>query len=369
MVYPELKEAEDYESVIEKLTLEYVNDFERDFRGDIVAYKVLIENKAPKTKSSHFSVIFGYLEHNNIEFTKRWKKNIIGRGSNQAISEEKVPTPDELKRVIYHLPSQARAYVLIMATGGMRPGEALSLNLSDLDLDYVATFKGEDGKLKSVQIPKINIRHAHTKTKMKRFTFITQEAKREVQAFLDYRDEYIERLKRRGGRPEFYVKLDEGRVFPFSVQTFTGMWTIALKKAGLYDKDKETRRITLRPHNLRKFFETWGNWSNPAIPECLAGHIEGMRKIYQRMDQAERLLVEAYKEAEPNITLTGQVVVSESSDEILEIKNLNRQLRLEVLEAKEDRRSLREALDGLTKYLEMLEEIYEEREVLGGPDS
>jgi len=359
MVYPQLKEAEDIEAEMRKLTLEYVEDLERDYGEDILAYRDLIKDKAPKTRSSHFSCIFGYLEQNNLEFPKRWKKNIVGRGSNQAISEEKVPTPDELKRIIYHLPSQARAYVFIMATGGMRPGEALGLNLSDLDLDYVATFTGADGKIKNVPIPKINLRHANTKTKIKRFTFITQEAKREVESFLDYRDEYIERLKRRGIKGSFQKKIDEGRIFPFSEQTFSGIWTIAIKKAGLYVKDTVTKRITLRPHNLRKFFETWGNWSNPAVPECLAGHIEGMRKIYQRMDQAERLLVEAYKAAEPNITLSGQVVVSESPEEITELKNWNRQLRLEILEGKEDRRRLRELIGEVVERLGRTEAFIE----------
>jgi len=359
MVYPELlqiKDTEEYVTSLDKLSAEYVADLDQDFQKDILNYKEKIRDKAPKTRGLYFSVIFNYLESNNLEFQKRWKKNILGKGSDEAISEEKVPTPDELKRIISHLSLPARAYVYIMATGGLRPGEGLRLDLSDLLLDYVAKFPGEDGKVKEVQIPKINIRHKNSKTKVKRFTFITQEAKRELESFIDYRDEYIERLKHRGGRPEFFEKLESGRLIPFSTPTFIGMWETALKKAGLYARDPETNRITLRPHNLRKFFETWGNWSNPSVPECLVGHIEGMRKIYQRMDQAERLLVEGYKEAEPNLTLFDAVEIEAPSEEVKELKDRLTQNRLEILEGKDERRRL---IDKVAKQERLLQLVIE----------
>ena len=139
-------------------------------------------------------------------------------------------------------------------------------------------------------------------------------------------------------------------VFPFTEQTFIGVWCTALKKAGLYSVDQQTKRLVLRPHNLRKFFETWGNWSNPAVPECLAGHIEGMRKIYQRMDQAEKIMVEEYKKAELNLTLFG--VVEVQSKEAAVLKDSLTQYRLEVLEQDREVHKLKDQVEELNKKIQ-----------------
>lgn len=395
VIYPDLKrilekdkiKPEDYikyDKLMDELSLEYVQNLENDFPDDMIQLKDWLEeeNKSPKTKNMYFSVVFAYLEANGLEFTKQYKNNMLGKAKKaEAISEEKVPSPDELKRIMPHLPLPARAYAYILAMGGPRPGEGLNLRLDDLILDYVAKFRDDKGNMKEVPIPKINIRHKSAKTGIKRHTYITQEAKQEVEIYLDYRDEYIERLASSyytGGRGKAMLERmkEENIVFPFSKDAISGMWETALKKAGLFAKDPNTNRTTLRLHNLRKFFETWGNWSNPAVPECLAGHIQGMRKIYQRMDQAEKILVEAYKEAEPNLTLFGSVQVEVDSEEVKEIENRLTQARLEILEAKEERRELRDdnkllkaqiaelyeklgSLEGLKDRIEELEDYVE----------
>jgi len=365
-VYPELAQILEkggsgqslklYDERMDELSIQYVES-NRDFEADVVSFRDSIADLAPKTQAVQLHAVFRFLEDNSIEFPRQWKKNIIGRGSGQPISKERVPSPGELKRIIYHLPAPAKALVYVLATSGMRPGEALQLNIDDLELDYVAEFLDENGNKKSVPIPKINIRAETTKTKG-RFTFITTEAKQELEKWLSYRDEYVERIKRRGVRHSFSDKLDEGRLFPFTETTFSSMWETALKKAGLYNRDPRTNRLTIRPHNLRKFFRTWGGWSNRDVPECLMGHQQGLNAIYARADQALRLLVEEYKRAEKNLTLSEQVVIEGISDEeVREIKDTVTQLRAQYVELDAEKRKSDKQLEKLEKEYESLDNV------------
>lgn len=339
---------------LDEASLKYITqDLDHDFEGDLVRFRdEFLKSKSPSTRGLKLTVIFRYLKVNDLEFDDQWKKNIIG--SKERISKERVPEPDQLRRIVYHLPVQGKAYYLILATGGMRSDEGLQLNISDLELDYIARYLGEDRKMKEVPIPKINIRAETTKTKKGRITFITTEAKIELERWLTYRDQYIENQKSRGMSKDFLREVEEGRLFPFGLGTVRSMWTTALKKVGLYERDQRTGRLTLRPHNLRKFFRTWGGWPNPDLAECLMGHQQGLNAIYARPDQALRLLVEGYKEAEPNLTLTDQPIIEVPTEDIKELKNWNTQLRLEILELKEDQRKVAEQMGRFASFIEML---------------
>jgi hypothetical protein len=148
------------------------------------------------------------------------------------------------------------------------------------------------------------------------------------------------------------------------------MWIVALRKTGLLEKDVVTNRITLRIHNIRKFFRTWGGWSNPDIAEALLGHKKGIQAIYNRKDQAERLLVEGYKEAEANLTLNKGQVFEAPSQELTDLKSWNRQLLAETEIGREERKELRkdiadlkEMVEGLSAYGELMEAILADKDI------
>jgi hypothetical protein len=148
------------------------------------------------------------------------------------------------------------------------------------------------------------------------------------------------------------------------------MWEVALRKAGLLERDPRTKRITLRIHNVRKFFRTWGGWSNPDVAEALMGHQKGLNAIYARPDQALRLLVESYKEAEANLTLDKGQVFEAPSQELTDLKNWNRQLLAETEIGREERKELRkdiadlkEMVEGLSAYGELMEAILADKDI------
>lgn len=82
------------------------------------------------------------------------------------------------------------------------------------------------------------------------------------------------------------------RVFPYTSSSFRTLWKHAVEKVGLYETDPVTNRMTIRSHNLRKFFRTYGKWKNPDVAEALMGHTSGLKAVYARFDQTEEILRE-----------------------------------------------------------------------------
>ena len=71
----------------------------------------------------------------------------------------------------------------------------------------------------------------------------------------------------------------------------------------------------LRVHNLRKFFRTYGRWSNPDCAECILGHSSGVSAVYSvQLDTAIPILEAEYLKCEANLS------IFEQSKNIIELK-------------------------------------------------
>jgi integrase len=219
------------------------------------------------------------LDDNEIPLAPIFKKNLYGRGSQQSLSDEYVPSPGDLSRIIEFLPIQGKCLVLVLSSSGLRVSEALQLRLEDINFDNNPV--------------KVRLRSTMTKTKSKRITFLSTEAVTLFKEWLKYREMYIQKTRRRST----ISKTGDTRVFPFIYANISKMWILAVEKSGLLKKDTETGRITLRLHNLRKYFRTYGHWSNTDYPEILMGH----QGIYARY--SEEQLAQAYKLAEPHLSI------------------------------------------------------------------
>ena len=291
LFYPELRELgrDDLNNRMDELCITYLES-DRDIRNDLITFRDSLHKLAPKTRAYRITAITRYFEDNGITFPRNFIKNLNGKGSGEAISDEHVPSNEDLASLVEFMPIQAKTLTMVLASSGMRIGEAMQLRLDDLDLDRNPA--------------RIKIRGEYSKNGRKRITFVSSETLNQLRDWLNYRQQFIEILKERGKhRRKIPLTSDDDRVFPFSVQNFSVIWKKALKKAGLYKTDKVTNRITLHPHNLRKFFRTYGRWTNPDVPEALMGHQSGLVAIYARYDQAEKILEEVYLKAERNLSL------------------------------------------------------------------
>ncbi len=297
---------------IDELSQRYLAE-DRDYREDMQNFKDVLEGKAPKTRQSRFNVVWTFLNDNGITFPKRFLKNLNGKAT-ESISYEAIPSNEELRRICEYLPIQGKALALVLSSSGMRIGEAVKLKIVDVDLKS--------------EIVKIRIRAEIAKNKKKRITFISPETKGAVEEWLQFRDQYLEQAKGRSAKHK--RSEDTGKLFPFEGGNFNYMWKNALEKANLKKVDPKTKRVTMRPHNLRKYFRLRvGRYGRDEV-EALIGHQEGLNKIYARFsgEDGERRLEEIYKKAILDLSIYQRIVQVVQTD--VDTKNQIRKLEDQV---------------------------------------
>jgi integrase len=272
-------------SDIDEIGVQYIQS-NPDVRSDLIKFRESIQSNAPKTRLSALTAVLRFLEENEISLPKAFLKNLKGRET-ESISEKYVPTNADLARFVEFLPLLGRAMTLTLSSSGMRIGECLALKLEDVDFNKSPV--------------RVLIKASTTKTKKKRLTFISSEAKVVVEEWLKYRSEWFKVQQSRSTTP----MSDDGRLFPISKESFIDMWKRALIKSKLLKIDSRTNRMTMHPHSLRKYFRTRGQWTLPDAAEALLGHIQGVEGVYARYDQAEDVLIKCYLEAEQHLSVNA----------------------------------------------------------------
>jgi len=209
-----------------------------------------------------------------------------------------------------HLPIRGQALTLLLESSGMRIGEALQLQPEDLDL--------------TVNPAKIQLRGSYTKTGDPRITFMSEEARETLLAWLKVKEDYIKGAVKKS---HFYLKNpDDTRIFPFSSPTFYLGWNRALHKAGLHKRDPSTQRATLHPHVLRKFFRAKLGLVIPVdVVEALMGHGEYLTEVYRKYPDPAKTLREEYVKGVHALLVFGS---SEQSGELKKLEDRNTQLQL-----------------------------------------
>jgi integrase len=84
---------------------------------------------------------------------------------------DEAPTPDEIRLILARCNVRMRAFILLLATSGMRLGEAVQLTLGDVDLDSTPA--------------RIVIPAQYTKNSRERETYISEETRMAVQTWLE----------------------------------------------------------------------------------------------------------------------------------------------------------------------------------------
>ena len=238
----------------------YVNQ-DRDFKKDVLKYHSHLINTprkntnkpyAPKSIIVHMSTLRGYLETHDIIFSPRWWKAQTKKGKgNDIILEDRIPTREELGKILTHGDARDRAYFLTMLSSGMREEELCNITIDMMD------FKSNPVM--------INIPATISKTKKRRFTFISIEAKNSLEEWLKLRESYIERKRKKSKGlykhlEEKYGKKVNGtnsdRVFPYRPNATQIWWKRLLNKAGFIEIDSNTGYNVLHLYTLRKLFNT-----------------------------------------------------------------------------------------------------------------
>jgi integrase len=314
------------------------------FQEDADKFFITIKEFAPCTIRDLVSSVRVFLEENNVEFSHRfWRRYSLRIKGSGPLTHDRPPSKKEFRSILSHLDCRGKALFLLLASSGMRIGEALKLKVSDIDL--------------SKDHPKISIPGSYTKTGNSRITFCSSEAKAEILEFLKVREKSLSTAVGRSWR---YGKDIDDRLFSFEPGTAKQIWENALIKSGLDLKDYGTGkpRLIYHVHVLRKFFRSQlgtyrtsiGETTPKDVIECLMGHDGYLDGAYRRIPDDE--LEKYYSEGEP-----GLLVFSNGGDFTKirqEFENRDENL------AKENR-ELKENLSKLSTEFSALKQSWERR--------
>jgi len=253
----------------------------------------------------------------DLEFWEILKNRVKG---SEPVSDECILNKQDIKEILSHGNTLSRALFLTLTSSGRRIGEILAITPEDIDLTRTpATInikKGVVGK---------HIAYT-TKTKQKTITFISEEAKEALIAWLKERDTY---LKHAINRSHIHKKNpDDNRIFPMGYDNALYIWKKLIIKGGIDSKfagkDKKTKRIICHPHILRKYHNGYLGDSN--LANFLEGHSTQMTRAYDKMTIEDRGA--KYLACMENVTFFSNTPdLTETHKEIEQLKNDNEKLK------------------------------------------
>ncbi len=143
----------------------------RNYEEDLKAYFVNLKGKPPKSVDICLTAVKMFLMENGVELPAIFWRRLKGRRKgSRALMLDKVPSNAELRRILSHMDVKGKSLFLVLASSGMRIGEALKLQVDDVDL--------------TSEPARINIRGEYTKTGNPRVAFISFEAKEALEEWL-----------------------------------------------------------------------------------------------------------------------------------------------------------------------------------------
>jgi len=175
------------------------------------------------------------------------------------IHEDTLPTKEELRAIVNESDLRTKVIILMLASSGMRVGELHNLKLSDVDL--------------SKEIPLIKIKGTEAKERKSRITFITPEAKKFLEEYLEKRKMVGEELNENSP----LIANENG-----SKMSYQNLQYI-LEKAFKKFAKKVGKRYNLHAHCLRKWFKTQLIASGVPAPivDRLMGHQRYLAQEYE----------------------------------------------------------------------------------------
>jgi integrase len=297
----------------------------RDYKTDVKDFALAIRDRPPNTQKSKLSCIRKFLSEFDIEFPNKFWNRIKMENhlkGNRTIVEEKIPNNSQLKQILQFGGIKERALFLLNATSGTRIDEVLSLTFNDIDMENRM----------------IRIREEVTKSRYKRITFFTEEAKEALEAWLELRPKYLrnsyakskfvrESFEKHGykfnitknrtwkvskdGKPITTEQLieKENRIFPFGYHTALNIWRRLLAEAGspFNEKDENPKlkfpRYKFHIHTLKKFWfrclENTG--ANRNHIDSIGAHESELNGIYAKF--APETLKETYDQYSNSLSI------------------------------------------------------------------
>jgi len=243
------KEVQNLDSFVEEVRQKQnQNEIVKEF-----AVYLASKNLAPKSVAAWISSIKKFFAANGLNVSVDIPLRIFN------IHEDVLPNKEDLKRILLEADLRMKVILTMLISSGMRVGELHSLKLSDIDL--------------SKEIPPVKIKGIGTKERKSRITFISKEARKFLEEYLNQRKNLGEELNENSP----VIAREDGK--PMSYQNIHYLLEGAFRK---YSK-KVGKRYTLHAHCLRKWFKTQLISAGVPAPivDRLTGHTRYLAQEYE----------------------------------------------------------------------------------------
>jgi integrase len=202
--------------------------------------------------------------------------------------EEPIDATDIRKILLACNNRRLRSYLLVLASGGMRATEALAIRLKDIDFSLSPT--------------KIHIRSEYAKTRVSRDIYISDEATKYLEQWIDWK--YRDKSNEGNGLGRSKTKHPDDLVFSvYSTENkpnpsvlyvkILGEFEKLLSIAGMDERKEGMRRRLYTMHSMRRHAKTViSNQANTDFSEYFLGH---SKSPYYTLKEPERREIYATK--------------------------------------------------------------------------
>jgi integrase len=305
-----------------------------------------------------------------------WKKIKRLLPSARRFALDRIPTMDELHKIIEHSDVRGKALTLALCSSGIREGaiEYLTVrNLKPVKIDTADVSGGVGGRT----LGKLTVYEGEVGEEY--VTFITPEAYEAIQSYLSWRRDHGETIT--DDSPLFRDKFDPlvtayltyGGGKPEEPKIMTGATIRVYYNRLFYEcgfRTSPKRRHEFTVHGFRKWFKTRCENSGvkPIVTEILMGHSVGISDSYYR--PTENDLLEEYLKAVDTLTISNEkrlkmqvevlVASSKETEEIINAKLAEKDRELRLLRQRDELNG--DALSALSERLMELEVKFERQQ-------
>jgi integrase len=269
----------DCETILQPLLKNKINIYE--FFERFISY--LLETRigiTPKSISLYVTALRSYFAYYDVDVIPSKFRRKVRMPKIYREDEEPIDSSDVRKLLLSCNNRRLKTLILVLASGGMRVGEALATRNMDLDL--------------SVSPAKVHIRKEYSKTRVARDVYISEEATDYLKQWLDWK--YKNPDRERKFKPEDLVFTVYQSKNPLGLYTKIWHEFDKLLKIVNMDEKKEgginnRKKITL--HSLRRFVKTViSNQVSQDYSEWFLGH---SKSPYWTLKEANRREIYATK--------------------------------------------------------------------------
>jgi site-specific recombinase XerD len=224
------------------------NEIVKDF-----AVYLASKNLAPKSVAAWLSSLKKFFAASGLKVDINLPLRIFN------VHEDVLPRKEDLRKILIEADLRMKVIITMLASSGMRIGELYNLRLADVDL--------------SKEVPTVRIKGIGAKERKSRVTFISKEAKKFLEEYLNQRKSLGESLNESSP----IIAREDGK--PMSYQNIHYLLENTFRK----HSKKVGKRYSLHAHCLRKWFKTQLISAGVPAPivDRLTGHARYLAQEYE----------------------------------------------------------------------------------------